>query len=59
LEHQKRGVTQAWIYRNVIFPRFIISESCYKRYLAINAKNALHRLELERESEKKYCPTLF
>lgn len=48
LEHQKKGVTQEWTYRNVIRPQFHISRSTFYNYLAISAPRAkLKALEQE------------
>lgn len=41
LEHKQRGATQAWIYRNVIYPMYDISYSTYNRYLAYPAKHEI------------------
>ena len=38
LEHTARGVTQEWVYRNIIFPKYFISKRTYYAYLGINAK---------------------
>ncbi|MDD3892016.1 MAG: hypothetical protein PHE03_06895 [Bacteroidales bacterium] len=47
LEHTSRGVTQQWVYNNVVFPSYRISRSCYYSYLATNAKAELKRLDEE------------
>jgi ribosomal protein S25 len=46
LEHSRRGVTQAWIYANVIASRYHISLSAYNKYLARNVKRELKELEV-------------
>ena len=51
LEHQQRGATQMWTYRNVVYPRFYISESCFKRYMGRNAKRELKELNTEHEKD--------
>lgn len=38
LENTKRGVTQEWIYANIIFPEYKISKRTYYNYLALPAK---------------------
>ena len=38
LEHSRRGVTQQWIYCQLIYPRFRISRSTFYNYLATPAK---------------------
>lgn len=38
LENTKRGVTQEWIYANIIFPEYRISKRTYYNYLALPAK---------------------
>ena len=45
LEHTRRGVTQEWVYKNVIYPRFVISRATYYTYLSYPAKMELKRLE--------------
>lgn len=45
LEHTARGVTQEWVYNNLIFPTYRISRSCYYAYLGTNAKMELKRLD--------------
>lgn len=45
LEHTRRGVTQEWVYRNVIYPRFVISRATYYAYLSHPAKMELKRME--------------
>lgn len=52
IEHQKRGATQAWIYRNVVSSTFFISERTFNRYLCINAKKELKEIEHECENDK-------
>nr|DAR79139.1 MAG TPA: hypothetical protein [Caudoviricetes sp.] len=50
LEHTKRGISQKWVYENVIYPHFYISPATYNNYLAVNAKAELRKLE---EAEAK------
>jgi hypothetical protein len=38
LEHTKRGVTQEWVYQNVINPDYCISKTTFYKYLGMNAK---------------------
>jgi len=38
LEHTQKGITQEWVYKNIIYPRFFISRATYYRYLAEPAK---------------------
>jgi hypothetical protein len=45
LEHTLRGVTQEWVYENIIFPTYRISRATYYNYLAENAKANLKKLE--------------
>lgn len=52
LEQQDRGVTKKWIYDNIIKPRYFISRDCYFRYLAINAKRDLKKLEEIQRQQK-------
>lgn len=55
LEHKRRGVTQLWVYENIVWPQYRISISCFKEYLSINAKRELQRLKEQQDS----LPTLF
>lgn len=41
LEHTRRGVTQRWVYDNVIYPTYRISRATYYSYLAVPAKKQL------------------
>lgn len=41
LEHTAKGVTQEWIFINLIQPVFDISRTTYYRYLAVNARKNL------------------
>lgn len=45
LEHTRRGITQRWVFDNIIYPRFFISERAYYRYLAYPAKKELKEAE--------------
>lgn len=45
LEHQKRGVTQKWIFENIIGPTYHISKTTYYNYLASQAKKQLRELD--------------
>ena len=44
LEHTRRGVSQEWVYRELIFPRFGISKRTYYSYLGTSAKSELRKL---------------
>lgn len=44
LEHTRRGVTQEWVYNNIIFPTYRISRRTYYNYLSINARKELGKL---------------
>lgn len=46
LKEQKRGgVSQKWIYENLIKDRFYISYPTFNRYLAMNAKREMNKLK--------------
>ncbi|MBE9468994.1 MAG: hypothetical protein IMY72_11845 [Bacteroidetes bacterium] len=45
LENTKKGVTQQWVYDNLIYPQFFISQSTYYEYLRIPAKALLHKYD--------------
>lgn len=44
LEHTNRGVSQKWVYENIIYPRFYISNTTYYAYLATPAKAELRKI---------------
>lgn len=44
LEHQRRGVSNDWIFHNLIHPKYLISRSRYYQYLATNARKELKEL---------------
>jgi len=50
LEHTQRGITQEWVYNNIIYPRYDISRATYYAYLSTPAKMQLTKL---REKEKE------
>ena len=45
LEHTKHGVTQKWVYENVIYPRFLISMATFYNYLGVPARKELNQLK--------------
>jgi len=45
LEHTRRGVTQQWVFDNIVNPQFFISQSTYYRYLRIPAKALIKQYE--------------
>jgi hypothetical protein len=51
LEHTSKGVTQVYVYENIIKPRFFISVSTYYSYLSMNAKKMLNDYENEVKSK--------
>jgi len=48
LEHTKRGVTQEWVYQNVINPDYCISKTTFYKYLGMNAKAMIKKPSDER-----------
>lgn len=44
LEHTKRGVTQKWVFKNLIEPNYFISIRTYNEYIGRNAKKELSDL---------------
>lgn len=48
IEHTERGVTQQWVFENVIYPKYFISIGTYYNYLACNAKAELRRIEADK-----------
>lgn len=55
IEHTKRGVTQQWVYENIIFPRYVISIGTYYSYLSCNAKAELKRIEAVKAEQLSLC----
>jgi hypothetical protein len=53
LEHTQRGTTQVWVYRNIIRSQFMLSERTFKKYMCINAKAELKKLESNENIQKK------
>ena len=45
LEHSARGISQVWVYRNVVYPRFFISFRTFCRWLEEPAKRELAEIE--------------
>jgi hypothetical protein len=45
LKHTGRGISQVWVYNNVIYPRFFISLRTFFRWLEEPAKRELAELE--------------
>ncbi|WP_159517707.1 hypothetical protein [Sunxiuqinia indica] len=45
IREKQRGVSQKWIYENLIRDQFYISLPTYNNYLARNAKRELRELE--------------
>lgn len=50
LEHTRKGITQKWVYVNVIYPRYLISMAAYYTYLSTPAKAELRKI---REAEDR------
>ena len=53
LENQVKGVTNIWVYKNLIYPRFFISLGTFNRYLVRNAKKELKELTFLKSTEIK------
>lgn len=45
IEQTNRGVSQIWVYRNIIYPRFFISLNTFYRWLSEPAKRELSEFE--------------
>ena len=45
LEHKAKGVTQQWIYNNIIRNQYRISLATFNNYLDINAKKEILKLD--------------
>lgn len=57
-EHTRRGVSQKWVYEEVVCGMFDISYSTFNNYLARPALRELKRLEKE-EAEQEAPPPLY
>lgn len=44
IAYRKKGVTQKWIYENVIAETFFISKSTFDRYMCSRAKHELNKI---------------
>lgn len=55
LEQAQRGVSQEWVYWNIVYPNYRISRTTYYAYLGCNAKAEIKRIEAARAQE----PELF
>lgn len=44
LEHTSKGVTQEWVFENIIKPTYFINKRTYYKYLAVNAKADLKKM---------------
>ncbi len=53
LEHKRRGVTQTWIYENLVKRQYGISKSTYDKWLCRNAKKELSELVNKNERKEK------
>lgn len=45
IEHQQHGANLKWIFENIIEPNFFISDRTYSKYLGINAKAELKKIQ--------------
>lgn len=45
LQQKQRGITQKWIFENIIRDKYMISLKTFYEYLATNAKRELKELE--------------
>ncbi len=45
LEHTCKGVSQEWVFNNIIAPNYHISRSTFYSYLSVNAKMELRKIE--------------
>jgi len=48
LEYKKKGVSQTWVYFNVIRDRYHISQSTFNNYMCMRAKAKLTELKKNR-----------
>lgn len=59
LENQRKGVTQRWVYKNLIKDRYFISEDTFNKYLARNAKRELDDLDRKEEAKRTQLSLAF
>ncbi len=45
LDHTSKGVSQEWIFTNMVAPSYHISRSTFYSYLSVNAKLELKKIE--------------
>lgn len=55
IEHTARGVSQQWVYENIIYPRYVISIGTYYSYLSCNAKSELKKIETAKAEQLSLC----
>lgn len=53
LEHKKHGVTQLYVYENIIKDMFVISYSTFNRWLSYPAKHELKFGRKKKEEDKR------
>lgn len=59
LEHKKHGVTQLYVYENIIKDMFVISYSTFNRWLSYPAKHELKFGRKKKEEDKRQLSFLF
>lgn len=59
LREQKRGVTQKWVYLNLIRDHYHISYSAFNNYLAYPAKKELENLNKADDERKRQLAIAF
>lgn len=53
LEHKRHGVTQLYVYENIIKDMFVISYSTFNRWLSYPAKHELKFGRKQKEEDKR------
>ena len=53
LAEKDRGRSQTWVYQNMIAEKYLISEGTFNRYMGINAKEELRKLEEQEAKERE------
>jgi len=51
LFYKGKGASQSWVYRKIISEKYHISEATFNRYMGINAKEQLRRLQEQSEDQ--------
>jgi len=59
LKHTVQGISQAWVFRNLIRDKYHISRPTFDSYMSINAKKDLRDMDDKNEAEASNQLKLF